>query len=116
MVAAGAAKSSAKIFNLTFKPLHRAGLFTSSPAGGFRHDQPQLPLAGDVQDAVVVFDHIAQGLQVPFDEGAGSARCPSSDDLRQFACFRKGGSGSSVIEIMRRAVDAASDGLRLSGV
>ena len=42
--------------------------------------------------------------------------CPSSDDLRQFACFRKGGSGSSVIEIMRRAVDAASGGLRLSGV
>ena len=42
--------------------------------------------------------------------------CPSSDDLRQIAGFRKGGSGSSVIEIMRHAVDAASDGLRLSGV
>ena len=41
---------------------------------------------------------------------------PSSDDLRHVACFRKGGSGSSVIEIMRHAVDAASDGLRLSGV
>ena len=42
--------------------------------------------------------------------------CPSSDDLRQIAGFRKGGSGLSVIEIMRHAVDAASDGLRLSGV
>jgi hypothetical protein len=41
--------------------------------------------------------------------------CPSSDDLRHIAGFRKGGSGSSVIEIMRHAVDAASDGLRLSG-
>ena len=42
--------------------------------------------------------------------------CPSSDDLRHIACFQKGGSGSSVTEIMRHAVDAASDGLRLSGV
>ena len=41
--------------------------------------------------------------------------CPSSDDLRHIAGFRKGGSGSSVIKIMRHAVDAASDGLRLSG-
>jgi hypothetical protein len=41
--------------------------------------------------------------------------CPSSDDLRQIAGFQKGGSGSSMIEIMRHAVDAASDGLRLSG-
>jgi NAD-dependent SIR2 family protein deacetylase len=42
--------------------------------------------------------------------------CPSSDDLRHIAGFQKGGSGSSEIEIMRHAVDAASDGLRLSGV
>ena len=42
-------------------------------------------------------------------------RCPSSDDLRHIAGFQKGGFGSSLIEIMRRAVDAASDGLRLSG-
>ena len=42
--------------------------------------------------------------------------CPSSDELRHIAGFQKGGSGSSVIEIMRHAVDAASDGLRLSGV
>jgi hypothetical protein len=41
--------------------------------------------------------------------------CPSSDDLRHIAGLPKGGSGSSVIEIMRHAVDAASDGLRLSG-
>jgi hypothetical protein len=41
--------------------------------------------------------------------------CPSSDDLRHTAGFRKGGSASSVIEIMRHAVGAASDGLRLSG-
>ena len=58
-----------------------------------------------------------------FDQKVGLATrqafiddCPSSDDLRQVACFQKGGSGSSVIEIMRHAVDAASDGLRLSGV
>jgi hypothetical protein len=44
-----------------------------------------------------------------------SARCPSPDDLRHIAGFQKGGSGSSLIEIMRHAVGAASDGLRLSG-
>jgi hypothetical protein len=43
------------------------------------------------------------------------ASCPSSGDLRHIAGLQKGGSGSSVIEIMRHAVDAASDGLRLSG-
>jgi co-chaperonin GroES (HSP10) len=41
--------------------------------------------------------------------------CPSPDDLRHIAGFQKGGSGSSLIEIMRHAVGAASDGLRLSG-
>jgi hypothetical protein len=41
--------------------------------------------------------------------------CPSSDDLRHIAGFRKGGSGLSVNKIMRHAVDAASGGLRLSG-
>jgi hypothetical protein len=41
--------------------------------------------------------------------------CPSSDDLRHVAGLQKGGSGSSVIEIMRHAGGAASDGLRLSG-
>jgi Trypsin-like peptidase domain len=44
------------------------------------------------------------------------SKCPSSDDLRQFACFWKGGSGSSAVEIMRHAVDAANDDLRWSGV
>ena len=44
------------------------------------------------------------------------ATCPSSDDLRQFGCFRKGGSGSSVVEIKRHAGDAANDDLRWSGV
>ena len=43
-------------------------------------------------------------------------KCPSSDDLRQFGCFRKGGSGSSVVEIKRHAGDAANDDLRWSGV
>jgi transposase len=56
------------------------------------------------------------GLPLPDDEKAIVGRCPSSDDLRHVAGFQKGGSGSSVIEIMRHAVDAASDGLRLSGV
>ena len=41
--------------------------------------------------------------------------CPSSDDLRHIAGLQKGGSGSSVIKIMRHAGGAASDGLRLSG-
>jgi hypothetical protein len=45
----------------------------------------------------------------------GKRDCPSSDDLRSFDGFRKGGSGSSVIEIMRHAGGAASDDLRLSG-
>jgi hypothetical protein len=36
--------------------------------------------------------------------------------LRQFGCFRKGGSGSSVVEIKRHAGDAANDDLRWSGV
>ena len=31
--------------------------------------------------------------------GASAVGCPSSDDLRQFACFQKGGSGSSVIRL-----------------
>jgi hypothetical protein len=35
--------------------------------------------------------------------------------LGHIAGFRKGGFGSSLIEIMRHAVDAASEGLRLSG-
>jgi hypothetical protein len=41
--------------------------------------------------------------------------CPSSDDLRHIGGLQKGGSGSSVIEIMGHAGGAASDGLRLSG-
>jgi hypothetical protein len=36
--------------------------------------------------------------------------------LRQFGCFRKGGSGSSVIEIVRHAVDAANDEWRWDGL
>jgi hypothetical protein len=39
--------------------------------------------------------------------------CPSSDDLRHIAGFQKGGSRSSAVEIMRHAVDAASDDWRL---
>jgi hypothetical protein len=45
----------------------------------------------------------------------GSALCPSSDDLRDIAGLQKGGSGSSMIAIMRHGVDGASDGLRWSG-
>ena len=37
-------------------------------------------------------------------------------DLRHIAGFQKGGSGSSAVEIMRHAVDAANDDLRWSGV
>ena len=42
-----------------------------------------------------------------------AAACPSSDDLRHIAGFQKGGSGSSVIEIMRHAVGAASNGFAI---
>jgi hypothetical protein len=49
-------------------------------------------------------------------ESEQSLGCPSSDDLRQFGCFRKGGSGSSVVEIKRDAGDAANDDSRWSGV
>jgi hypothetical protein len=48
-------------------------------------------------------------------DSSEARKCPSSDDLRQFACFWKGHSGSSAVEIMQHAVDAASDGLRWSG-
>jgi hypothetical protein len=58
----------------------------------------------------------ARRLKVTTPDGESLVGCPSSDDLRRFACFRKGGSGSSVVEIMRHAVDAASDDLRWSGV
>ena len=39
-----------------------------SGPGGLRHGLRQLPLVGDVQHAVVVLDHLAQGLQVALDE------------------------------------------------
>ena len=48
--------------------------------------------------------------------GNSALDCPSSDDLRQFGCFQKGGSGSSVIDIKRHADDAANDDLRWSRV
>ena len=41
--------------------------------------------------------------------------CPSSHDLRHFVGFREGGSESLGVEVMRRAVGAASDDLRWSG-
>ena len=50
------------------------------------------------------------------DRGLDHVDCPSSDDLRHFVGFRDGGSGSLVVEVMRRAVGAASDDLRSSGV
>jgi hypothetical protein len=56
-----------------------------------------------------------EGMEHTADEAYGTPECPSSDDLRHIAGLPKGGSGSSMIEIMRHAVDAASEGLRLSG-
>ena len=44
------------------------------------------------------------------------ADCPSSDDLRQVAGFRKGGLDHLWLRFMRHAVDAASDDWRWSGV
>ncbi len=46
----------------------------------------------------------------------GFLGCPSSGDLRQLAVAAKGGSGSSVVDLMRHAVGAASDDLRWFGV
>ena len=83
LAAAGAANPVSKIFNFVFEAPGGASLFGDgnpllslrslerddlSGPGRFRHGQPQLPLAGDVQHAVVVFDHVAQGLQVALDE------------------------------------------------
>ena len=48
--------------------------------------------------------------------GTLHADCPSSDDLSQFGCFQKGGSGSSVVEVQGHAGDAANEDLRWSGV
>ena len=82
LVAAGAANSAPRYLALCLKPkAARVFLETASPLlslrslerddlsgpGRFRHGQPQLTLAGDGQHAVVVFDHVAQGLQVALD-------------------------------------------------
>jgi hypothetical protein len=73
--------------------------------------------SADVEAAWEIIDalltHIRRGIAVMVLK-AFPLECPSSDDLRHIAGLQKG-SGSSVIEIMRHAVDAASDGLRLSG-
>ena len=58
---------------------------------------------------------VAPELRTPPYRLTAGIPCPSSDDLRHIAGLQKGGSGSSVIEIMRHAGGAASDGLRLSG-
>jgi len=62
-------------------------------------------------DEARIRDHLGEMVRGTVEE----TLCPSSDDLRHIAGFQKGGSGSSVIEIMRHVVDAASDGWRLSG-
>jgi hypothetical protein len=72
---------------------------------------PPAGLSGTTPVAPVVDAQAVEGLA----SQASEQTCPSSDDLRHIAGFQKGGFGSSLIEIMRRAVDAASDGLRLSG-
>jgi site-specific recombinase XerC len=66
----------------------------------------------EFEDGDEASDKTVQNYQKQLSE---TVRCPSSDDLRHIAGLQKGGSGPSVIEIMRHAVDAASDGLRLSG-
>jgi cytosine/adenosine deaminase-related metal-dependent hydrolase len=64
----------------------------------------------------VVRDVYVGGALVVKNGAVVTLDCPSSDDLRQFGCFRKGGSESSVIEIRRHAGDAANDDFRWSGV
>jgi hypothetical protein len=41
-------------------------------------------------------------------DGSATSVCPSSDNLRHFGQFSKGGSGSSGLEFKRLAADAAS--------
>ena len=79
----------------------------------------KLPPAPGYEPMLIERGHhplIARGLSYGIIRLGKEEACPSSDDLRQFGCFRKGGSGSSVVEIMRHAVDAANDDLRWSGV
>jgi hypothetical protein len=49
-------------------PLRTPALKGSDLSGPFRHRQLQLLLARDMQHAVIVLDHIANGLQVALDE------------------------------------------------
>ena len=49
-------------------------------------------------------------------EAYEQGECPSSDELGHFVSVRKGGSGSSGCDVMPPADDAASGGLRWSGV
>ena len=53
---------------------------------------------------------------LPFPTALDPFTCPSSDDLRQVAGFRKGGLDHLWLRFMRHAVDAASDDWRWSGV
>ena len=49
-------------------PLRTPALKGSDLSGPFRHRRLQLLLARDMQHAVIVLDHIANGLQVALDE------------------------------------------------
>jgi hypothetical protein len=46
----------------------------------------------------VIEQAFAQVVEKLTKAGTIDRYCPSSDDLRHFGCFRKGGSGSSVVE------------------
>ena len=78
--------------------------------------KPDATLANALQ-RVGVLENRARILEsaLELETGRIDWACPSSDELRHVAGLQKGGSGSSVIEIMRHAGGAASDDLRLSG-
>jgi hypothetical protein len=67
-------------------------------------------------DLWIVDERFAFAQYFSSDVAFSAIACPSSDDLRHIGGLQKGGSGSSVIEVMQHAGGAASDGLRLSGV
>src|ERR1700733_13152855 len=74
-------------------PLRTPALKGSDLSGPFRHRQLQLLLARDMQHAVIVLDHIANGLQVALDQATTSpskrlsspcltTRCPTMNFSR----------------------------------
>ena len=73
-------------------------LIVAMPWGLFLLAVQHVPLGGPLRPFLLVFSAITCAV----------ATCPSSDNLRHFGQFSKGGSGSSGLEFKRLAADAAS--------